>query len=121
MGTVSDTSGACVSHAHLHVIIQLNVLEDEIRRRIAFARLPEFHLVKDLASTKEGYVVFENSDSEISLCNRPELPSQFFRRLFAEIAGEPRIWNWRIDKQDYVTTQAVKHYERLVSEYGATL
>lgn len=119
MGGSSDSSGACISHAHLHVIADIETLELNLRNSIQFVNIPSFAVIKDLASKEEGYVVFENALGNVGLSNRPDLPSQFFRRMYALTARKPAVWNWRVDRQSLYTKQVVEHYVGLKEAYAA--
>jgi hypothetical protein len=121
MGSVVDTSGACVAHAHLHAVADAHGFEQSLRRDIRFVNIPALALIKDLASKEEGYVAFESATGEAGLANRPNLPSQFFRKVYAAAAGAPEIWNWRMDAQPKNTRRVTEYYRPLRAAYEAAM
>lgn len=42
-----------------------------------------------------GYVWYSPDESSHFLCNKPLLPSQFLRYIYAETTSAPAQWNWR--------------------------
>jgi ATP adenylyltransferase len=117
MGSIFDTSGACVSHAHLHVIANEEPLESNLRNSIKLIDIPSFDLISCLASKEAGYVVFGNASGNVGIANRPDLPPQFFRRIYAITAKNPAVWNWRIDRQPLYTKQVIAYYTSLDDVY----
>ena len=92
-------TGACIDHAHLHILPGHGYLIDKIICQLPFdvtcwsleetmerANLSGYHLVGK----------FENNGSEMYLRSVVgPTPSQFLRRLVADAAGTRRSWDWR--------------------------
>lgn len=94
-GDIVRRAGACVDHAHLHVVPGDYNIEPILRRSY-----PNLRLFGNQADAfdffgKQPYIYLENSSGKIYGAEAPECSSQFLRRLFAAAAGKPQRWNWR--------------------------
>lgn len=90
-GTMTNHSGGCIVHAHIHCVIQ----NEEFERNL-FKEL-ELKEVSDVTSfdTQHGYVWYKSVNGQEYFMNNPLLPSQFLRYLYMQSSSTPQSWNWR--------------------------
>ena len=91
------SGGNCIDHAHMHVVpINADIIS-YLNRFYAFNpniddQLPR---IKGL----HEYLYYENAQGESFLSivanGEPRIPTQFFRRVLADLSGKPDKWNWR--------------------------
>ena len=85
--------GACIGHAHLHLIPSLSEAGDAI-----FQGLPwtEIRRLTDIRSLKgAGYALFAHDDT-VFVSPAPVIPSQWVRHLVAFSVGKPDHWDWAV-------------------------
>jgi len=90
-GNLTNHSGGCITHAHIHCISYTDgfdeLLFDEIN-------------LEDVGSSGDvdldyGYVWFQSINGGQYVCNNPLLPSQFLRYLYSKSYDGSHLWNWR--------------------------
>ena len=94
----SARSGACVEHAHLHVVPWSTDIAPEAARWLDLHNLPG-GLSSLLANPPlSSYVFYERVDRAAYLAqpNSP-VPCQLVRRLVATAIGYPESWDWRTE------------------------
>ncbi len=100
-GQVSSENqcGACVDHAHLH-IVPLRPPADEVVR----ARLREAHAERPVAVLEElvghaasgqGYLFLQDTGGRRYYYDAPTVPSQYLRKITCDAMGVPDRWDWR--------------------------
>lgn len=94
-GDNGDTSGGCVDHAHVHAIWDHSKVFDVFVKEMRLVKIPEQIPFKLLADVKNGYVYAENHNGVQFIRNNPDVPSQFFRKLYASVDTSIEVWNWR--------------------------
>lgn len=94
---VETTNPSCsVEHAHLHILpsqASVQILMDEIRRLDGAIEGP-LELVLRAAGGREYLLVGSSADRCVLAPGRG-FQSQFIRRTYATLTGEPDRWNWR--------------------------
>lgn len=93
-GSITSHAGGCITHAHLHALAWCSDFDRRIFKEIKLSRItkPGFYESSDV---EFGYVLYINKRDEWFLCNRPLLPSQFLRYLYALCNNAEAYWNWR--------------------------
>jgi len=92
-------SGACIDHAHLHIIPGWGHLIDGVARQVPFETTHSSLQEAMEKASRSGYHLagrIGRNGAEIYL--RPTFgptPSQFLRRVVADAAGSSRLWDWR--------------------------
>jgi diadenosine tetraphosphate (Ap4A) HIT family hydrolase len=83
-------TGACISHAHWHLIPGEFDLDG---RGIGFRRARTFDAIVE-ADRPHGYLAFRTAGGEwyFNVTHRP--PSQYFRRIIAARLGRPTEWDY---------------------------
>jgi diadenosine tetraphosphate (Ap4A) HIT family hydrolase len=92
-GRLTAHSGGCISHAHIHCITESPGFFDRLSSEVLLVPAKEMNFSE--ADKEHGYIWFRNSEEANFICNRPLLPPQFLRYIYAQCAGSPSIWNWR--------------------------
>jgi hypothetical protein len=94
--TFSRNAGACIDHAHLH-IVPTDADLAQFLLDITFTQIDHPELWGQLGS-ESGYLYFENQRSEASFAHVDRCEQQFFRRKLAQVTKSGMPWNWR----DYI-------------------
>jgi len=91
-------SGACVEHAHLHVIPQtIFEFRQFIPTGVIETRFSSFQEFATEYKTKGSYLYLELSPEEIYTYNcGDQAPSQFFRQVWANALGIPDKYDWAL-------------------------
>jgi len=92
-GQLTSHSGGCITHAHIHCITESLDFFDRLSVEVSLSPTKEMDFSG--ADTKHGYIWFRNSAGDSYICNKPLLPSQFLRYMYAQSTNSPSIWNWR--------------------------
>lgn len=92
-GELTNQSGGCITHAHIHCIAESPGFFDRLQQEVLL--VPAREMDFSGADTKSGYIWFMSSAKEAYICNRPLLPSQFLRYIYAQYTARPSTWNWR--------------------------
>ncbi|MBV17609.1 MAG: hypothetical protein CMO05_09085 [Thalassospira sp.] len=90
-GTISNHSGSCITHAHIHCLIYDEEFESKLLKELTMRPLDP---LSELDS-KHGYVWYLNPNNRAFYMNNPQLPSQFLRYLYSTSNGRNLKWNWR--------------------------
>jgi diadenosine tetraphosphate (Ap4A) HIT family hydrolase len=89
-------AGACIDHAHLHLFPSkadfrpfLETAEFKVRLIDHIAELQEY------TQTEMGYLYYEDaSEQKAVYIPHSPIPSQYFRRIWAQLVGRPYEWDW---------------------------
>lgn len=93
--TWQQRGGACIDHAHLHMLPLECCLKKPLARHFRFRSISS---IQELAyrENRNAYLYLETAEGERLLFDVDvELPSQFMRRLICEMIGQPSLWDWR--------------------------
>ena len=110
-GSGADTSGACVEHAHLHVIRALGDFRSALAEVAPLVQLPQAASLRQLANTASGYVCLWDLDESVWIANDPGLPPQYFRFLYSRLSGNPAVWNWHSDPRFKKVEAVIRAYD----------
>jgi diadenosine tetraphosphate (Ap4A) HIT family hydrolase len=88
-------AGACVDHAHLHLVPGNHDLRNQIRQD--YPDLRSYLNWDSLAGSLENqpYVATQLPGGEIHAAYAPACATQYLRRLLAGSVGATERWNWR--------------------------
>lgn len=100
------SAGACIDHAHLHVVPTKADLYSKLKQE--FGDRPIKHLadLTDLSRQKQRYLYYERNGEGHAFIVNKNLPAQYVRRLVASAEGKPDEWDWYafLEKQNLIQT-----------------
>lgn len=111
-GELTDHSGGCISHAHIHCIAESPDFFNRLTQEVVLT--PVLPGDYSGADKKQGYIWFMSSAGKAFVCNKPLLPSQFLRYVYAQGTKSPNIWNWRRHTNFPSIKEVINTYEGIV-------
>ena len=117
-GVGEHRGGACIDHAHLHVVPLADSIEGELRKECDMTPVAG---IWELPRRAEGagYVYFERPNGEALLASNADVRHQLVRRLVAQAVPGSPPWEWRqyVHQADALGTRAtlLSGHARLVS------
>lgn len=100
-GSASFTGANSIDHVHLHIVPCESLLWEEIEQRYQLEGAQRLSTEDELlAYLKEqdldNYLLFGDTSGRFFVYRDTlQKPSQFFRRVMAEMLGTPKQWDWR--------------------------
>lgn len=92
-GNLTSHSGGCITHAHIHCVAESLEFERRLTSEVSLKPItPGDYSLTDI---QHGYIWFQNGGGSTFICNRPMLPSQFLRYIYAQYGDTSNVWNWR--------------------------
>ncbi len=87
----------CQEHAHLHAI-PMTLIEPPaaVTETLRGKQITSYDEVRRRAQAKQPYFYLQLSDGKQYLYEAGNLPSQFGRRVMAELLGIPDEWDWAV-------------------------
>lgn len=114
MAACSRRSGGCIDHAHLHVVPCEVLLEDFIKKYdLKYRRIASMKELQSLAAAHKPYLFWEEIDGTKWVIDEGVIPSQFFRKVLADIHGVNQQWDWR---QHYCLNNMVKTLQTMTEK-----
>ncbi len=92
-GRLSSHAGGCIIHAHIHCLLESEEFQRRLMDEVVFSAIPAMDY--SCIDGDHGYLWFKDSSGMTRVCNRPMLPSQFMRYLYALCGKNSLMWNWR--------------------------
>ena len=96
-GARSSLSGGCgIYHAHLHAVPLPPSLDpiNSLKSAFSYKRIEGLSQIKQHSQGMSGYIFYQDANARAYLFDTPNLPSQFMRRILANVLGE-HAWDWR--------------------------
>ena len=96
-GVRAGQSGGCgIDHAHLHAVpfAYGNEPVDELKQRHSFRFIRSLSEVNNEVPGTSSYLYYENTSGQACVFGLDFLPSQYVRKLLANLIGRP-LWDWR--------------------------
>lgn len=111
-------AGGCVDHAHLHAFPCQNDFRPYLQQDLRETKVASLLDLREYAISDIPYLFYENPLQEKYVYTFDgHLPSQYFRRLWAQFVGRPDEWDWgvflfeeNIAKTIYKVRSAVQVY-----------
>jgi diadenosine tetraphosphate (Ap4A) HIT family hydrolase len=104
-------AGACIDHAHLHLLPLSKNLQHQIDIRFGCgADIHSFSELREIVERRVPYLYYEAPDGEARAYKAFHAPSQFFRQLVFATDREAGNWDW---KQDLRTAVVRETYDTL--------
>ena len=92
----SNKAGGCINHAHLHMVPCDSRITHYIQRYgLEYYRISSLEELCVLAARNIPYLFWEDIDGEKYVIDKSVIPSQFFRKILADICGVAEKWDWR--------------------------
>ena len=90
------SAGACIEHAHLHLLPVSYHLLKPLRTKFDFKRMPSRSQIVQHHGRRTQYVYLETPSGIHCFAEvKKILPSQFIRRVACSSLGFPHLWDWR--------------------------
>jgi diguanylate cyclase (GGDEF)-like protein len=114
--------GACVDHAHLH-IVPCNAPADEVVRSTLREAHPEreFALFEELpaqAASGQGYLMLQDTRGHRFFYDAPTVASQYLRRVTCDAIGLSHRWDWRANVTNDTPDGTVTAFRDVVTRLG---
>jgi diadenosine tetraphosphate (Ap4A) HIT family hydrolase len=107
-------AGACIDHAHLHLMPLPVDLYPILLERFRFAKLSSINEVSRFNHAQVSYLYYErqgNGSCGVELTQ--DVPSQLLRRIACQALGKPDLWDWRKMPLRESLQQFKNEYKRL--------
>lgn len=114
--------GACVDHAHLHIVPCEAPADEQVR-----ARLREAHPERELALLEElparaaggqGYLLLQDTRGHRYYYDAPTVPSQYLRKIACDAMGLSHRWDWRANVTNDTSDGTVTAFRDVVAKVG---
>jgi ATP adenylyltransferase len=104
-------AGACIDHAHLHLLPLEQNLRPEIDKRFG-PGIPvgQFADLRQFLFRRTPYLYYQDSSGSARAYQASIAPTQFFRQLVSTAVADSSPWDWKADLRVPVVRQT---YERL--------
>ena len=112
----NHSAGACIEHAHLHLLPVSNALLKPLKAMFDFKRLQSRSQIVQHQGRRTQYVYME-TPAEVHCFAEVKkiLPSQFIRRVACSSLGFPHLWDWRKSPLREELLEFVGNYRALVT------
>ncbi|HEU5059605.1 MAG TPA: diguanylate cyclase [Kofleriaceae bacterium] len=114
--------GACVDHAHLHLVPISSPVDERVRRRLSEAHTAQeialFEELPALAARGEGYLLLQDARGRRTYYDAPTVPSQYLRKLTCEAMGLDHRWDWRANVEQDTPDGTVTLVREVMSKLG---
>lgn len=87
-------AGACIDHAHMHLVPTAEDFGSHLAHRFSGKRLTDIGRISSKCAS-QPYLLYENAMGVATVYETPLLPSQFMRMLIAQRLGVPERYDWR--------------------------
>lgn len=90
----SAQAGACIDHAHLHIVPSRIDVIGLLRARFKMRRIDTLRVLSDYASSSTPYLFYRDMRQRMWVAEARGMQSQYMRRLLAERCGVPEKFDW---------------------------
>jgi diadenosine tetraphosphate (Ap4A) HIT family hydrolase len=106
--------GACIDHAHLHLMPLAADLYPLLSERFSFSELGSISEVRRFQEAQVSYLYYQREGLRghgVGLTE--DVPSQLLRRIACQALGQPELWDWRDTPLRDVLQRFTSEYKRL--------
>src|SRR5579871_534235 len=106
--------GACIDHAHLHLMPLATDLYPILSTRFAFDELGSIGELRGFKDSQIPYLYYQREGLRghgVQLAQ--DVPSQLLRRIACQALGEPELWDWRVKPLRDMLQRFMNEYKRL--------
>lgn len=90
-------AGGCIDHAHIHFIPCTKDFRSTLQNDFKEKKIENYDELSEFTTSHTPYFFYENARREKYVYNvHKDVPSQYFRRLWAESIGRPNEWDWGV-------------------------
>jgi diadenosine tetraphosphate (Ap4A) HIT family hydrolase len=107
-------AGACIDHAHLHLMPIATDLYPILSTRFTFGELGSISELRCFKDRQIPYLYFQREGLRghgVTLAQ--DVPSQLLRRIACQALGEPELWDWRVKPLRDVLQRFTNEYKHL--------
>jgi diadenosine tetraphosphate (Ap4A) HIT family hydrolase len=107
-------AGACIDHAHLHLMPLAADLYPILSERFSFGELGSMNEVRRFKDAQTPYLYYQREGLRSNAVElSQDVPSQTLRRIACQASGEPELWDWRVKPLRDVLQRFTSEYKRL--------
>jgi diadenosine tetraphosphate (Ap4A) HIT family hydrolase len=106
--------GACIDHAHLHLMPLAADLYPVLRERFSFGELGSISELRRFKDAQVPYLYYQREGLRshgVGLSQ--DVPSQMLRQIACQALGTPELWDWRNRPLRDVLQRFTDEYKRL--------
>jgi len=106
--------GACIDHAHLHLIPLATDLYPILSKSFSFGELDSISDLRRFKDIQTPYLYYQREGFRGHGVELPQdVPSQLLRRIACQELGEPELWDWRVKPLRDVLQRFTSEYKRI--------
>lgn len=106
--------GACIDHAHLHLLPLAADLYPILSERCAFGDLGSISELRRFKDAQIPYLYYQREKLRSHAVGlSQDVPSQMLRRIACQALGTPELWDWRKKPLRDVLQRFTSEYKRL--------
>jgi diadenosine tetraphosphate (Ap4A) HIT family hydrolase len=107
-------AGACIDHAHLHLMPLAADLYPVLSERFSFGELGSISEVQRFKDAQISYLYYQREGLRSHAVGlSQDVPSQMLRQIACQALGTPELWDWRIRPLRDVLQRFTSEYKRL--------
>jgi diadenosine tetraphosphate (Ap4A) HIT family hydrolase len=91
--TETDNAGACIVHAHVHLVPNFGKHEEVFDDKLEEIMITDN--IQEITKIKRSYILVRGMKGYVRIYSATNLPSQFVRRIIFGIVNR-NDWNWQI-------------------------
>jgi diadenosine tetraphosphate (Ap4A) HIT family hydrolase len=108
--------GACIDHAHLHLMPLAADLYPVLSERFSFAKLESISELRRFKDAQLPYLYYQREGRQShGVALSEDVPSQLLRRIACQVLGTPELWDWRNTPLRDVIQRFTSEYKRLAA------
>ncbi len=115
-------AGACIDHAHLHMLPLKTDLREGIQSRFGpGAEIHRFSELGQYVSQQIPYLYYRSPNGSSRAYEALQAPSQFFRQLIYATAHTTAPWDWKKDLRVAIVEETYESLRKLLSSEPALI
>ncbi len=116
--TECNKAGACIDHAHLHVVpFETDIFED-IAKNFKPRKISNLKEVRIQNERQVPYLYYENQKGDKYVFEiNSIIPSQYLRQVISSKTKEPFKWDWRTYPQEELVKKSVEKLKPLFKKF----
>ena len=113
---IGSKTGCSVDYAHLHLLpTQHDLLKESSRQgELDWDSLGSIKQLPNKVNPTLDYLMYIDQSGNISLSQKEEFPSQYFRKILASLEGIEHQYNWRLFPFEENIKNTIKSLQKVV-------